>query len=71
MLAISIWFIYFLVGFAYSRISIVRKHDLIWDDSGVHMILLTVFWLPFLCGAIVVYAFKLISKVIDPVIRKF
>lgn len=71
MLAFSIWFVYFLVGFTFSRIGIVRNHDLIWDDSGVHTVLLTVFWLPFLCGAIVVYAFKLISKVIDPVIRKF
>ena len=66
-----IFVIYILIGFVISRVGIVKKHDLVWDDSGVHTVLLTVFWLPCMFGVIVVYAFKLISKVIDPIIWKF
>lgn len=63
--------IYLLIGFICSRVAIVKNHDVIWDDEGVHTILMTVFWFPFLCVVIIYYAFKLIAKVIDPVIRKF
>jgi hypothetical protein len=66
-----IFIIYFLIGLVISRVGIVKKHDLVWDDSGVHTVFMTVFWLPGMCGAIVFYAFKMIAKVIDPVIRKF
>jgi hypothetical protein len=66
-----VFILYFLIGFVFSRVGIVRKHNLILDDSGVHTVFMTVFWLPGMCGAVVLYAFKLIAKFIDPVIRKF
>lgn len=36
--------LYLLIGFIWARIGIKLNHELIWEDTGVHCIFLTLFW---------------------------
>lgn len=69
MVTLLLWFIYFLIGFTYSRIAIVMKRELIWSDPTVHSFLFTLFWLPFLCIWGICMVFKWLGKFIDAFIE--